>query len=116
MKPVTFTCLATTVGFVVFLVAAARNTEHEGRKVFDDERCGHCHSVSSAGIESKVKTGKLKGPDLTGVGEKYDVDWIRKYLKKKETNKKGKTHPKPVTGSDEELRALVDWLLEQESE
>ncbi len=115
MRRITFVSLAISFSFVVTPAAAAANTEHQGKKVFDDGKCGQCHSVSSAGIESKVKIKKLKGPDLTGIGERYEADWIGKYLKK-EINKKGKAHKKPFKGSDEELQALVDWLLEQKAE
>ena len=35
---------------------------------------------------------------------------------KREIDKDGKEHKKEFKGSDEELQALVDWLLEQKAE
>jgi len=57
----------------------------------------------------------MKGPDLVTLADKYESDWIIKYLKK-EAKKDGKSHKKQFTGSDEELKALVDWLLKQKNE
>ena len=96
----------------IFLVAPVAAEEGDGKAVFEAQKCNLCHSVSSAGIEATTKSEKLKGPDLTGVGDRHDAEWIAKYLKK-EVDMDGKKHTKPFSGSDEELKALVDWLLEQ---
>ena len=92
------------------LVAAAE----DGKAVFKAQKCNTCHDVSSAGIAAKTTSEKLKGPDLTGVGKRHDAGWIAKYLKKA-TTKDGKSHAVPFKGTDEELQALVDWLLEQKA-
>lgn len=59
--------------------------------------------------------GKSAGGDLTGVSKKHNSQWIAKFLRGKE-KLGGKTHQKPFKGTDEELKALVDWLLEQKAE
>ena len=86
----------------------------------DDEEtykkhCGECHGVKVADIAPTTKKEKDKGPDLTDIGEKFEEDWIVKYIKK-EADKEGKSHKKKFKGSDEELQVLVDWLLEQKAE
>lgn len=94
--------VAALVGLVTEVQAA------DGKTVFEAQKCGLCHSVSSAGIEGKMKTST----DLTGVGDKHDGEWIKQYVTK-QVQLDGKDHKKEFKGSDEELQALVDWLLEQ---
>ena len=89
--------------------------ETDGKAVFEAQKCNLCHSVSTVGIEAKTTSEKLKGPDLVGLADSYEADWIVKYVKK-EADKDGKSHTKPFKGTDEELQALVDWLLEQKAE
>lgn len=87
----------------------------DGRQVFLESRCQNCHAVSSAGLEAKARSERLRGPDLVDVGQRHDRDWIGGYLRRK-TKLNGKTHKLNFKGSDEELSALIDWLLEQKSE
>ncbi|MBT8386339.1 MAG: cytochrome c [Ignavibacteria bacterium] len=87
----------------------------DGKKLFEDNKCNLCHSVSTVGIEAEKKAGKMAGGDLIDLADSYEADWIVKYVKK-ETEKEGKSHKKPFKGTDEELQALVDWLLEQKAE
>jgi cytochrome c551/c552 len=96
----------------IFLVAPVV-AEGDGKAVFEAQKCDLCHSVSSAGIEATTKSDKMKGPDLVNLT--HDAEWLTKYLKK-EVDKDGKQHTKPFKGTDEELEALVDWLLAQKSE
>ena len=98
---------------LAFVAAPLAAEESGGKAVFEAQKCNLCHSVPSAGIEATTKSDKLKGPDLVDLDA--DAQWVAKYLKK-EVEKDGKSHTKPFKGSDEELKALVDWLLEQKSE
>ncbi len=108
--------ISTVIALVLLtLPAAAFAGDVSGKKVFEAEKCSMCHALSNLGIEATTKAEKLKGPDLVDVGKRYEADWIAKYIKK-EADKEGKSHTKPFKGSDEELQALVDWLLEQKSE
>ena len=84
----------------------------DGKKVFISARCNNCHAVSSVGIEAKMKSEKMKGPDLKGVTSRHDTGWMAKYIKKEE-QLEGKAHKFSFKGSDEELAALIDWLAEQ---
>lgn len=97
---------------LVAALAASPAAAEDGKATFEAQSCNLCHDVSSAGITAKTKSEKLKGPDLTGVGDRFDAEWIAKYVKK-EVDKDGKAHTKPFKGTDEELQAIVDWLLEQ---
>ncbi len=84
----------------------------DGQALFMSGKCNMCHSVSSVEIEATAKSEKMRGPDLAMVadfGEKADV---AKFLKK-EMERNGKNHKIAFKGTDEELQALVDWLLEQ---
>jgi cytochrome c551/c552 len=81
----------------------------DGKAVFMDKKCNKCHSVSSASIE---KTSKLKGPDLTTEAIKGDAKTLKAYLKKTEVIN-GKKHGTAFTGSDEELDAVITWVLQQ---
>jgi len=104
-------CLAMLLGLVLVAAPLAAE-ESNGQAVFEAQKCNLCHSVPAAGIEATTKSDKLKGPDLVDLDA--DAQWVAKYLKK-EVEKDGKSHTKPFKGSDEELKALVDWLLEQKS-
>lgn len=84
----------------------------DGKQIFLDQKCDLCHTVSSAGIEAKVKSGKMAGPDLKGVAAQKSAEWITKWLHKEE-ELDGRKHPKMFTGNDEQLKALISWLQEQ---
>jgi len=82
------------------------------KQVFLSQHCNTCHAVSTAGIEAKVKSGPTAGPDLAGVRERRDRGSIEAILHQEEAVD-GKKHPKRFSGSQEELEALVGWLLSQ---
>jgi cytochrome c5 len=85
----------------------------DGKTVFMEKKCNMCHAVPSQGIEAKIKSEAMKGPDVANL--EADPDWIAKYLRQEE-QKDGKDHKKGFEGTDEELKALVAWLLEQKAE
>lgn len=93
---------------------AASQGELDGQEIFMAGKCNLCHSVSSVGIESKTKSEKMMGPDLAGVGERHDAEFLAAYLKQEE-ELDGETHKKAFSGSDEEFAALIAWLMEQEA-
>jgi cytochrome c2 len=93
-------------------VVAARAEGPAGQEVFEAQKCDLCHSVSTAGIEAKTKSEAMRGPDLVDLD--VDADWIASYITKK-VDKDGKAHKKEFKGTDEELKTLIDWLLEQKS-
>ena len=106
--------------FFVF-TGAALIAEPTAPPAFEDgkdtyvKHCGECHGVKVAEIKPTTKNAADRGADLTGIGEKYQSDWIKKYVME-EAEIEGKSHKKKFKGSDEELQVLVDWLLEQKAE
>ncbi len=86
-----------------------------GQKVFEAQKCNLCHSVPAAGIEAKTSSEKMKGPDLTSAEAAKDRERLVKYIRK-EAKINDADHKKEFKGTDEELQALVDWLLEQKAE
>ncbi len=127
LSAVTLGCLAFAVALLVpasgpaggAAFAAARPPEGgamsgdlDGKEIFLKQKCDLCHTVSTAGIEAKVKSEAMKGPDLANVGDRHDAEWIENWLRKK-VEMNGKKHPKAFTGSDEELGALIAWLQNQ---
>jgi cytochrome c5 len=100
------------LGVVVSIVALygfaftiADQSSDDGKKVFVDNKCSMCHTVTSAGIESK----KSDAVDLSKVGKDRTVEFLTKYLKK-ETKLNDKDHKASFKGSDEDLTILVQWL------
>lgn len=99
----------------VLLSVPAGAADDGGQAAFLAARCDMCHSVSTAGIEAKTKSESMRGPDLVDLAKTRDAQWLVKYLQR-EIQLDGKEHKKEFKGSDEELQAIVDWLLEQKSE
>lgn len=91
------------------VAAAGSAAALDGKAIFMEKKCNKCHSVSSAAIE---KTSKLKGPDLTGALAKHDAKLLKAYLHKQDAIN-AKKHTQAFTGSDEELDAVVTWLMAQ---
>ena len=112
--------IAYTVGLLIAVAvsvtaaAVAEESAPAGKQAFMELKCNLCHSVPAAGIESKTKSEKIKGPDLLA-GE-WDKELLAKFIKKEAKAPDGSEHKKEFKGSDEELQALVDWLLEQKAE
>jgi mono/diheme cytochrome c family protein len=94
-----------------FAFAAPAAEAADGKEIFLAQKCNLCHAVSSAGIEATTTNEKLKGPDLSSI-ELPDPETLAAYLKQEE-NLDEKKHKKKFSGSDEELKALIDWLKEQ---
>ncbi len=74
----------------------------KGKKIYEEKRCGMCHAIGGQG-------GKV-GPDLADVGSKRDRDWLVKFLKDPKGTVSG-AKMMPVKATDEEITALVDYLL-----
>ncbi len=108
--------LAFTAFLVVVMLAALsfapRASAVDGKTLFLDQKCNMCHSVSTAGIERTTKSEKMAAKDLVDLDK--DAAALTKYIKK-ETDLDGKKHGKAFTGTDEELGAVVTWILEQKT-
>jgi mono/diheme cytochrome c family protein len=96
--------------------AAADATAKDGKTLFTGNHCASCHSIQALGIEKKKpaagveeeKTDK-KPPDLSDVGSKQKVEWMARFLMKKE-KLDDELHPKRFKGTDAELTTLTTWL------
>jgi cytochrome c5 len=98
--------VVTIVALYGFAYTLGNKPEVDGKKIFLDNKCNMCHTVQSAGIESK----KSDATDLSNVGKDRTEEFLMKYLKK-ETKINDKDHKFTFKGNDEELKVLVDWLL-----
>lgn len=85
-----------------------------------EQKCNKCHAVSAFGVEAKKDDSdeaeeeedgeERKAGDLSRIEDLKDADFYNKYLAKKERIE-GKKHKKRFKGTDEERKALVDWLI-----
>ncbi len=83
----------------------------DGRELFvETHKCQLCHGVPAADLAAKVKSEKMKGPDLGGATE-VDFATMAAYLRKS-GELDGAEHNKEFKGSDEELLAIFAWLAE----
>jgi cytochrome c2 len=87
----------------------------DGKALFEANKCNMCHAVKAAGIEAKVKSEKMMGPDLGGVSSRHEADWIIQFVKK-EVQLEGKDHKGAFKGSDDDLKAMITWLDGQTGE
>jgi mono/diheme cytochrome c family protein len=97
--------VVTIVALYGFAFTIADQSGDDGKKVFVDSKCSMCHTVKSAGIESK----KSDATDLSTVGKDRTVEFLTKYLKK-EVKLNDKDHKSSFKGTDDELKKLVEWL------
>lgn len=102
--------VALTISSAAYAGPAA-GSSLDGKTIFLEAKCNMCHSVSSAGIEGKMKSA----PDLTGTGQRHEAKLLTGYLRG-DAEIGGKAHKKKFTGSDEELAALVSWLEAQKAQ
>jgi mono/diheme cytochrome c family protein len=86
----------------------------DGKAVFLEAKCNLCHSVSSAEIEAKTSSEKLKGPDLSS-SEPREAEWTAGFLRQ-EILDGDKKHKRPFKGTDEQLQTLIDWLQAQKTD
>ena len=91
------------------VAGSAGALKHDAKTLFTEtHKCHTCHSVPAAEIESKVKKGLMKGPDLGGKSE-HEFETIAAFVRKK-SEIDGAQHKKEFKGTDEELQTIVDWL------
>ncbi|NIO10389.1 MAG: c-type cytochrome [Deltaproteobacteria bacterium] len=78
----------------------------KGEKIYVERNCVLCHTIKGKGGTA----GPIaRGPDLTVVGTRRDVEWLKTFLKDpKAVNAKSKKMP--FRGSEEELELLAEYL------
>jgi mono/diheme cytochrome c family protein len=92
---------------VVLLTPAAADAQ-DGKAAFLENKCNVCHTVESQQIE---KTSKMAGTDLSDAGNMVEsADWLKGFLLKENETAKGK-HMKTWSGSEEQLQAIIGWLM-----
>src|SRR4051812_40276577 len=92
------------------LYAGSAGAAPDGKAPFLAQKCKKCHNVPPPGIERAGKAGKMAGPDLVNL--KVDAATLGKVLRR-QAEVDGKKHPKEFKGSDEELNAVIAWILSQ---
>jgi len=81
----------------------------DGKAIFLDKKCNLCHTIDSQSIARTSE--KMKAPDLSNAsGLVENADWLKSFLKK-EVKKDDKNHQREFKGTDEELDAVVQWLM-----
>lgn len=96
----------------VITVAAAQPASDapQGQQVFLAQKCDTCHAVPTAAIQAKTSSDKMKGPDLVNLP--LEAATLEAYLTQ-QGELDGKKHKKAVKAGDDELDALISWLLAQ---
>ena len=102
--------LAAGLALVTGSMAPAAEEKHDAKALFTEaHKCNMCHSVKAAEIEPKTSSDKMKGPDLSGYEMTMSFEKLSAFIRKT-SQLDGKDHKKGFKGSDEELKAIVDWL------
>jgi mono/diheme cytochrome c family protein len=91
------------------IATTAANADAAAVKAFDANKCSNCHSIEKLGMERKIQSEKMAGPDLSTVGDKHDAAWIVKWCMR-EVEKDGKQHKSEYKGTKEDLQAIANWL------
>lgn len=110
MKKFLASALTLMVVFAISLsFTSSANGEEglNGKEIFEAKKCNQCHAVESEGIEAKIKN---KYPDLSKLSDNHDAETLKKYLLKEEKIN-NKNHLMKFNGSDEELDAVVNWIV-----
>ena len=112
------------VGAFVLDASTAQADAAAGRAALKRNECNSCHSVSVDGIEVIENDDddldfeddfgdeeeEREPPDLSGVANRHERDWMEKWLHKKIKNDDGFTHKKKFKGTPEELADILDYL------
>lgn len=117
-----FTLLIPVLVFVALctssVAGAAEEAVEKGQAIFKEKGCVACHTIGK---------GKITGPDLLGVTERREEEWLRKWLKSPDTMiytdpiakemLKEYLVPMPNQGlSDEEIDILIVYFKYEDSQ
>ena len=112
---------AALVTIAVFLalssVSFGQTGAEKGKKLFQEKACAACHTIGG---------GKLAGPDLAGVSERRETEWLKKWLKSPETMLMSDPIAKEMLGiymipmpnqglTDEEIDALIEFFKAEDA-
>ena len=103
--------LVLAMGLSVFALSvnAGTHAQTDGQVAYTEAGCARCHSVDVADIEATVAE-RMRGPDLGTVGTDHDAAWVVAVLQQ-ETELDSGPHRARFRGSDDQLRAVADWLV-----
>ena len=92
---------------------AASQLRLQGRSLFLDYRCGHCHAVET-GPDSLVND-QSDGPSFVGIGSRRQRDWLAEWVLNPRTLREHATMPSLLHGDDssEDAAAIAAWLSQQ---
>ncbi|MFQ5509250.1 MAG: hypothetical protein ACE5FN_07930 [Leptospirillia bacterium] len=106
-----FAPMAIPLAALLLLVLSTPATWAGGMEHFEKYGCISCHNISAYGIGEPTTTGEAWGPpDLSDVGKRRDVAFLKGFLKKK-VDIDGRKHMMLFSGSNEELTELTSWLV-----
>ncbi|HML95649.1 MAG TPA: cytochrome c [Thermodesulfobacteriota bacterium] len=110
--------LVVLTAFLALTPATFGQTEAEkGKQLFQQKTCAACHTIGG---------GKLAGPDLAGVTERREEEWLKKWLKSPDTMVMTDPVAKEMLGvymvpmpnlglTDEEINALIEYLKSEDA-
>jgi len=81
---------------------ATRPVVRTGARLYADNACASCHRVRGE--------GGLSGPDLSFIGQKRDLDWLRTYVRDPDSLNPSAAMPPQKGLSDREIRAIATYL------
>ncbi|MEQ9618840.1 MAG: cytochrome c [Deltaproteobacteria bacterium] len=116
-----FTLLIPVLVFAAITFSSAAGADEgvaqKGQAIFKEKGCVACHSIGK---------GKITGPDLLGVTERREEEWLKQWLKSPDTMiytdpiakemLKEYLVPMPNQGlSDEEIDILIEYFEYEDS-
>jgi cytochrome c2 len=101
-----FLFISAIVALFAFAFSFSQDQKLDGKQIFLDNKCNSCHTVNSMEITSK----KEGAQDLSNAGSVGNAELLKSYLLK-ESKINDKEHKMKFKGTNEELNALVDWLV-----
>ncbi|MGE0367387.1 MAG: cytochrome c family protein [Candidatus Dadabacteria bacterium] len=117
LKALTAVLVALTVFFMLAPVTLGQSEAEKGKQLFQQKTCAACHTIGG---------GKLAGPDLAGVTERREEEWLKKWLKSPDTMVMTDPIAKELLGvymvpmpnlglTDEEIDALIEYLESEDA-
>ena len=112
VKALTTALIVLAVFLTLTTVTFGQTGAEKGKKLFQEKACAACHTIGG---------GKLAGPDLAGVTERREKEWLGKWLKSPDTMILSDPIaremlsvymvPMPNQGlTDDEIEALIEYF------